>query len=156
MQDLKQAVVGELINENNSGTFVRAAGTDAQGVEDRDNQRGSGFGDALWSSVKGSVLHGPLQSRNAGDATSEIGYSAEVRYHKNRTPSPLFVTFYYSPYRFLLPIAFFPSSYNPKPSDYNFIFLQAEKFTLCATLFLDDIISFLFLLNSNELFSLIM
>lgn len=82
LQDLKQAVVGELINENNSGTFVRTVETNAQG-EDRDNQRGSGsgFGGALWSSVKGSVLHGPLQNRSGGDGLSDIGYSAEVRRH---------------------------------------------------------------------------
>lgn len=78
---MKQAVVGELINENNSGTFVRSAGTNAQGIEDRDSQRGSGsgFGGALWSSVKGSVLHGPLQNRSAGDSFSDIGHSGEVR-----------------------------------------------------------------------------
>lgn len=80
MQDLKQAVVGELINENNSGTFVRTAGTNAQGIEDRDSQRGSGsgFGGALWTSVKGSVLHGPLQNRSAADGSNDIGHSAEV------------------------------------------------------------------------------
>lgn len=80
-------MVGELINESNSGTFVRTAGTDAQGGEDRDNQggsgsgSGSGFGGALWSSVRGSVLHGPLQSRSVGDPISAIGYSAEVKHH---------------------------------------------------------------------------
>ena len=79
-------MVGELINESNSGTFVRTAGTDAQGGEDRDNQggsgsgSGSGFGGALWSSVKGNVLHGPLQSRSVGDPMSAIEYSAEVRH----------------------------------------------------------------------------
>ena len=83
LQDLKQSVVGELINENNSGTFVRTAGTNVQGMEDRDSQRGSGsgFGGALWSSVKDSVLHGPLQNRSVGDSLSDIGYSAEVTRH---------------------------------------------------------------------------
>lgn len=89
-------MVGELINESNSGTFARTAGTDAQGGEDRDNQggsgSGSGFGGALWSSVKGSVLHGPLQSRSAGDPMSAIGYSAEVR-HLTLSVFTIFVSF---------------------------------------------------------------
>ena len=90
-------MVGELINESNSGTFVRTAGTDAQDGEDRDNQggSGSGFGGALWSSVKGSVLHGPLQSRSAGDPMSAIEYSAEVRHH-TANAFTIFVSFTWS------------------------------------------------------------
>jgi hypothetical protein len=78
LQDLKQAVVGEIINESNSGAdFVRATGsTDSTGADQGKPPRpGSGlggFGATLWNSVRTSVTDGPTSALYGGPAVSEV------------------------------------------------------------------------------------
>ena len=78
LQDIKQAVVGQIINENNSGSSFSNEGS-GTGTEDRSKMpTPGGLGAVLWTSVRASVTDGPIHSIPS-ELSRVTANSAEVR-----------------------------------------------------------------------------